>query len=825
MKEFLHSAVGKVRTKKNLLHPSTKTVQLQTGIESGYLALDIDDPKHENNKKLLDLISKEDFIVYSSQYTLEDVFNGKCRYKVIYYYPNGKHIPNKKTNKAIEIFYQKARWVAIAGKRDDGYEYNFNGKVSSIHFDVNDILETPVPFDLLGGGTPTTPSVKGTTTPTVEIDVESEDVDIDEYKSLVGMFVDELPVIKQKNNTLLVFECLFPHTHKKKNYAYAFKKNGIYITHCQGEVCSLEYQELNKKVQEYLLNKVSFENVDGFGVTKDDVSVFLAPTGWGKTEKIAEEALLAVNNNKKLLILLQNKEAIERLLDRINFKSNGALKQLEEFKKIYVYTSENKDENFKDDVNMANVIISHHYYFKNAGEVLTYFPSSHYILGLRNLEVIVDEAHSYIELASRLDLEIGGLYALKTYNGVDIFMHNNVQMTREQVLDNPLMANLTKCLEPKMSDFGTISLQKQYKVYKDIEYLDVFSELKKKFKLINTFTQDFYTYYVFKNENIEPMKANSLEEVDNAIDLLLNPAEYAVIGTNNGDDVKRRQIGNVTLTIYHSQNLQQILHKPKKVMLTTATMNKYHYEILDRYCDYEVIEIEEEIEKINKIILLKSQDNKASRIRNKVLETVNDLNSRSLIFFPTISKAKTALSKYNNCMLNDNGFYVIGKRHDENDFVDNVQRNVTLAGLESSVAKGYNYLEEVGATSAGFELIYFDNTPVSPQIVKKYINGKGELTDYENDYNISIFAQAIGRGLRKAKNTLTLAFNSVDDYTYDMIKKYLESYTNATIIEDTLNITNIKLGISSYVEQYDMAKLKNRFNRNELFKKIYLEEK
>jgi hypothetical protein len=172
-------------------------------------------------------------------------------------------------------------------------------------------------------------------------------------------------------------------------------------------------------------------------------------------------------------------------------------------------------------------------------------------------------------------------------------------------------------------------------------------------------------------------------------------------------------------------------------------------------------------------------------------------------------------------MLNDNGIYCVGKRKDSNDFITNIQRNVTIAGLESSVAKGYNYLEEVDGLTKGFELIYFDTPPVSPQIVKKYIDTEGLLQDYKNDYNISIFSQAIGRAMRSKKETLTIALNKIDDYTYGMIVDYLKRTTNARIIEDDLTITNVRLSISSYVRTEDFEENKDVFSKNKLFRKIY----
>lgn len=820
MREFLIAANGKVRLKNSILNPKTKTLQLQTGPDSGFLALDIDDPSHPNNKLLLKQLSRDDFIVRSSAYTLDHVFQGKCNYKVVFRY-NGDTIPFKRDNKAIEVFYQPRKYVAVAGKRDDGYEYEFTGTVSEVYFDINDFIQVNVPFDLMGPSKKVRKSVRDDDEEEETTVLDSnESVDIDTFKKSVGAFVKDLPVIKKKGESLLTFECLFPHTHTSKNYGYAFKKDGVYIAKCQGEACSHEYKKLNSQIKEATLNELDFSNSTGFGVG-DGVTVFMAPTGWGKTEKIAEEALQAINLKKKVLILLQNKEAINRLLDRIDDKSGGYTTSLLESGKIFVYTAENKTDNFGEDVKKAAVIISHHYYFKNAGDVLTYFPSSHFILQQKNIEVIVDEAHSYIELSTRLDLDIGGLYDLRNFNGVEIFIKNYTAYSKEDSLNKPSLHRLTASVEGFVGDFGTITLQRQNKVYKNIEYMDLVKDINERMVFLQTFREKNFLYRVYKNPDVQPLRPNAVKEAGSASDLLLNSSEFLVLAVNEGDDFKRRKVGDISLTLYHSQNLQQILQKPKKVLLTTATMNQYHKDILSRHCDYDVVTIEEDIEKIGKIVLLRANDTKASRMRSKVLETVNTVNSRSLLFFPTIDKAKAVLHDYENAMLNDNGFYVVGKRKNHNDFVDNMERNVTLAGLESSVAKGYNYLEEVETSAYGFELIYFDSSPVSPQIVKKYIDNDGVLADYENDYNISVFAQAIGRALRKQKETLTIAMNSIDDHSYHMIKSYILTYTNAEIIEEDLNITNIKISLSGYMRQFNMRDLKNKFRNNTLFAKLY----
>jgi hypothetical protein len=47
----------------SLLLPFVKTICLKTSSESGYLALDVDNPESEKAKKLASLITEDDFIV------------------------------------------------------------------------------------------------------------------------------------------------------------------------------------------------------------------------------------------------------------------------------------------------------------------------------------------------------------------------------------------------------------------------------------------------------------------------------------------------------------------------------------------------------------------------------------------------------------------------------------------------------------------------------------------------------------------------------------------------------------------------------------------
>jgi len=146
-REYFGAGIGKRKLNKPILSPDVTTLTLKTGSETGYLVVDVDYPESDNARKILNYLRKDDFIVYSSEYSIDDVFNGSCRYKVIYKY-DGKDIPKKKGNVNVEVFYKHP--IAIAGKRDDGYEYiNNNGKIQEINYDLNDIVQVKIPFKFL----------------------------------------------------------------------------------------------------------------------------------------------------------------------------------------------------------------------------------------------------------------------------------------------------------------------------------------------------------------------------------------------------------------------------------------------------------------------------------------------------------------------------------------------------------------------------------------------------------------------------------------------------------------------------------------------------
>lgn len=647
-----------------------------------------------------------------------------------------------------------------------------------------------------------------------------EKTSIAEFKELALQVLPSVPNIIKKDE-LLTFPCLFPEEHSdlKNANAYAFKKDGMYFAKCHGEVCSHRYEELNRQLKDIQLNKIDFKTTRSFDIDDNGVTVYLAPTGWGKTETIADECLTAVNDGRKLVVVLQNIEAIHRLIGRMGDRSgeHEKVKSMVDNDIIYVFTAENKDD-YKVKFEKARVIITHHYYFKNAGDILTKYQSTVDLLNLPNVELIIDEAHTLLELSTKIDLQIGGLYEKHSYDGLVTYRKNRKSLLNEDLAETTLIRK-TDVIEPKLNDYGNVDLTFNHKLYDDVKYIDIYTAVRERLTLVNTFNEEYMQYQYYKNYRPSEPNINSLDSTKGVIDDLVEPCDYAVIGVNIGDDIKRRNIGDFNITFHHYQIINEILNKPKKVILTTATMNDYHYHILDRVVKYNVIDIKDKIEKVKTIVLLRNVDKNSSRKRSTILGEIDDNNIPSLLFMPTIAKAKRWLSILKNSMLNDNGIYSIGERKSATDYLDNVARNITLVGLESSVAKGYNYLEET--QGGGFEVIYFDNEPVSPPTIKKYPQMNDTLKDYKSTYNISTFAQAIGRAFRKDKQVLTLAFNKIEDETFEDIIEYLDSATNSRVITDELNLTNLKIATFSMVKNENYEIISKRLQNNELFASIY----
>lgn len=645
-------------------------------------------------------------------------------------------------------------------------------------------------------------------------------VDIQEFKQLLLQVIPKTPNIVKKGN-LLTFPCLFPeeHTDLKNANAYAFKTNNLYFCKCHGEVCSDRYIELNKQLKTIQLENIKFNTQRSFNIYKNGVHVFLAPTGWGKTETIVDECLCAINTNKKLVVVLQNIEAIHRLVGRMKDRSKEEEKvqSMVDNDIIYIFTAENKDE-YKLKFEKAKVIITHHYYFKNAGDILTRYQSTIDLINLPNVELIIDEAHTLIELATKIDLQIGGLYNQYSYDGLITYRKNRKSLLHEDLNESELIRK-TNVIEPRLNDYGNVDLIFNTKLYDTVKYIDIYNATRDKLDLVNEFQEGYMMYQFYKNKNPTIPNINALENTNSVIEDLISPCDYALIGVNVGDDIKRKNIGDFNITFHHYHIIKEILNTPKKVILTTATMNDYHYNILERVCNYDVIDIKEKIEKIKTIVLLRNKDSNSSRKRNTILKEIDNNNTSSLLFMPTIDRAKRWLSILTNSMLNDNGIYSISERKSATDFIDNIPRNITLVGLESSVAKGYNYLEETRGD--GFEIIYFDNEPVSPPTLKKYPMQDDVLVDFKSTYNISTFAQAIGRAFRKDKQVLTLCFNKIEDETFTDIVEYLEKITNSRVITDELNLTNLKIATYSMVKNENYELIAKRLINNDLFANIY----
>ena len=128
--KYITPASGKIDLVDTDLDSLTvETLKIQTGIESHIICIDVDDPTCEGTARLLNKVSINDCCVVSSQYTMDDVINQRCRFKILYRYNSEKEITVPRTKKdengntipqPIEIFYNSKKKVAVLGKRDDG---------------------------------------------------------------------------------------------------------------------------------------------------------------------------------------------------------------------------------------------------------------------------------------------------------------------------------------------------------------------------------------------------------------------------------------------------------------------------------------------------------------------------------------------------------------------------------------------------------------------------------------------------------------------------------------------------------------------------------
>jgi hypothetical protein len=822
-------------------HERNNSIFIEVSEDNNLLCIDIDIDEDTKFPEYVDRFVKEvvdfdnDLISYSSKYNFEDLKTGKCRFKVFYRYYGESFTRNKLNAErcGIELLYfgskGRNKWVKFAGDRGkDNYEnivVNYDKEIRTLHVDMNDYTKYKEKIQFLNIGDVKVVEVNEYTPIDTSMEIEDgEIVDVDEFISCLEVLGLDSPTdIVDSDERLLTFTCIFKDAHSdiKSAKAYAFKRGGVYVTKCHGVVCSGEYDKLNSQLKSLSLNNI---DVDGFGDWDGD-TIYKAPTGWGKTEKIAQEIILAIRDNRKLLVLMQDKNGIQRLMDRVNFYSKGMTKLFLAKGELYEYTSENSssDNDFEGSIEKANVIISHHNYFSNAGDVITQYSKSKMLLEMDNLEVIIDEAHTFIEVVTRNTLVIGGLYDERIFNSKKQYylnrhkLINNYTNWKDFVASVEKKVYITKCVEAKLSSYGTVVLDRPYELKEGVEYLDVLGEVRERFDIIDQYKEDnvFYQALLNPNQNQDVLENNITHEVD-PLALLLDYSENVVVGLNFGDGVGRTQIGTVTAVFYQNLLLKAILKH--KFLLLSATYTDYHMDEVKKINpEVKFIDVDSTIDKVTNIVLLYSEDENSSRIRRSTLEFLQSLNVDSLIYLSTISACEKALKYLQYSELNNNGIYSYVKDKVE-DFGGD--KHLTLAGLESTVAKGYNYLTELDGR--GFSLIYFDSMPVSPNIIKKYIKD-GRIEDYSYDYELNVFAQAIGRAFRKQKDNLTLIFNRVDNSMLDKIKGYLESNTNANVILAPLTKTNIKLSLSSVIEENGgVEELSKVYGNNDIFKRLYL---
>lgn len=81
-------------------------------------------------------------------------------------------------------------------------------------------------------------------------------------------------------------------------------------------------------------------------------------------------------------------------------------------------------------------------------------------------KLIIDEAHAFIEQATRVDLEVGGLYLKeehyneRTNQTLVKYTKNSTAMTAGE-LKNSELVSVTKCMSPKIDTYGQLRITKQ----------------------------------------------------------------------------------------------------------------------------------------------------------------------------------------------------------------------------------------------------------------------------------------------------------------------------------------------------------------------------
>lgn len=810
----------------NIFHYSAKTIGLKSGEISGIICLDVDIPNSNDNKKLIPFLEKTDWIIHSNKFTLEDVFAQKCKYKVFFKY-DGEKIARTK-NKSVEVFYDKV--IAVAGSKDldEEYCFSYDCEIRNINFDINEILEFKVKkFNLLKQDKKKVSKVKRKKIEkiekekeiAIEIEEHSEKCSIEEFKSILKSIKHPfIPAMNYKRDKKIIAlnNCLFPDHHSNPIRAGIKKINGIYKCFCFGEACegSGDYFKLNQKIETlyHSQKKYNFgENKNWNDLATGEVHVLHAPTGWGKTETNISDIMnffneIGNNLSKKKIVMVQHKAAIDALIRRLQEKMGKEI-YLELLKngRIMIWTGDVKIQSgaFENKIRKASVIITHHFYAFPQGDLILFHEKWKWIMKEFNPDLIIDEAQTFIETATRKDVKIGACYK-RDFSGK--WIQNREKFTKQQKLENPYIKTIGDCLEfSKHKIFKSVSLRQNSELYQEVKYVNLFNEIKQRFKILNDWEENNWRYIHLINEKTTYplMKGEENENNSSYIDNLLNPTSAAIISINIGDEIPRKTIGDVYVSFFHEQFVNFIIKCSSRLILMGATINENHVAIIKNQLENknlnEII-IPEKIDKSDNIVLL-VKENDLINTREGVIETLIESESKALIFMPTKDSAEKLMKKYpENIMLNNNGRYETDYRITDKDYAN---RNITVLGLESGGAQGTNFVDELYG-DFGLEIIYIEGSSVSPKILKKWIDVKtGEVIDYEHDYNIETMVQAIGRAFRKRKHNLTIVLNNTDEILVEKLIKSLKERTTANLKKGIYTNYNLQLTLESYLKTLD----------------------
>lgn len=627
----------------------------------------------------------------------------------------------------------------------------------------------------------------------------NDTVDIEEFLAHIssyGPLKNKKRMVQKKNENLLTFKCLFDdeHSSMRDANAYAFKRDGIYVAKCQGEVCHHSYDKLNKHLQKFTPINFNYdlEQMKSLPFSESKpMTVYRAPTGSGKTTRIITEMMRAFNESDRIFIVLPSKTHIQELLKRYNDTTKD-LSVIENSRKLFIFTSETNDDNFRLNVTAANVIITHHHYLKTKGHLGIKYGKIKDIYSQAST-VIIDEADRFLDLVHSNTLLVGGLYRkMQRFDGSIIHKKNIKSLTLDDLSEEYQIK--TNILEPVFTSFQTIEFHSKHEIVEGLGYLDMVETLTEEFVKIKELKLDNFHYEFYVNLDPKPLEDKIIDEGDipDAISLALRSANAATLIYNEGDNYKRKQIGDVNLVLTYHDILKDLKAHPR-VLLTSATFTDYHFDILD---DHEVIDGEQKLKDVKRIVVLRN-GKYSTNTKKQVLSFVSDNKVMTLSFFGTKAVAEAQRRRYpDSTMFVDNGVYSVAKRNNIKDHIQ--QRTVTLVGLESVMSVGYNYLEEVEGD--GFELLYFDKIPLSPDFTKYYLD-ETKVKEIKQAYNLNVYLQAVGRAFRMEKEELTIVFNEIEDETYDLLLDKLREISNAAIIEAEYSLSNLKASVYRHLER------------------------